>query len=145
MHMLPQKIFKLISKIALCAILFASLAPSISHALAAKNGTSFAQEICTSRGQKISIQVVTTQGQLLTTELSVKDTQQPTKSISLHLEHCPFCASHAVAAGLPSNHLEITARLEITAPKRAKYATPVLASRHYKSPPSQAPPYLSII
>ena len=143
--MLPQKIFKLINKIALCAIVFASLAPSISHALAATNGTSFAQEICTSNGQKISIQVITTQGQQLTMELSVKNDEQPAKNISMHLEHCPFCASHAVAAGMHSNHLEITARLEITAQKAAKYAVPVLASRYYKTPPSQAPPHLSIV
>ena len=77
--MLPQKIFKLLNTIALFAIVFASLAPSISHALAAKNGTSFAQEICTSNGQKISIQVITTQGQQLTTELSVKNDEQPAK------------------------------------------------------------------
>ena len=143
--MLPQKIFKLISKIALCAIVFASLAPSISHALAAKSGTSFAQEICTSNGQKISIQVITNLGQQLTTELSVKNNEQPNKNISLHLEHCPFCASHVVAAGLHSTHLEITARLEITAQKAAKYAAPVLASCHHKTPPSQAPPHLSIV
>ncbi len=143
--MLSQKIFRLINKIALIAIIFASLAPSISHALAANSGTSFAQEICTSNGQKISIQVITTQGQQLTMELSVKNDEQPAKNISMHLEHCPFCASHAVATGLHSNHLEITALLEITAQKAARYATPVVASRHYKSPPSQAPPHLSIV
>ena len=142
--MLSQKIFKLINTIALCAIVFASLVPSISLALAAKNGTSFAQEICTSNGQKISIQVITTQGQQLITELSVNN-EQPAKNISMHLEHCPFCASHAVAAGLHSNHLEITALLEMTAQKAARYAAPVVASRYYKSPPSQAPPHLSTV
>ena len=121
-----------------------SLAPSISLALAAKNGTSFAQEICTSNGQKISIQVITTQGQQLITELSVNN-EQPAKSNSMHLEHCPFCASHAVAAGLNNSNLEITAILEMTVQKAAKYAAPVVASRHYKSPPSQAPPHLSIV
>ena len=143
--MLSQKIFRLINKIALIAIIFASLAPSISHALAANSGTSFAQEICTSNGQKISIQVITSQGQQLTTEFSVKNDEQPIKNISMHLEHCPFCASHAVAAVLHSTHLEITALLAITAQKAAKYAAPVPASRYYKLPPSQAPPYLSIV
>ena len=143
--MLPQKIFNLINKIAICAIVFASLAPSISHALAVTNGTSFAQEICTSNGKKISIQVITTQGQQLTTEFSVKNDEQPIKNISMHLEHCPFCASHAVAAVLHSTHLEITALLAISAQKAARYAAPVLASRYYKLPPSQAPPYLSIV
>ena len=132
------------NKIALCVIVFASLAPSISHALQANNGAGFVQEVCTTSGNKITIQVVTSQGQQLTTELFVT-TQQPTKNISKHLEHCPFCASHAVAAGLPNGNLEIIALLEISAQKAAKYAIPVFTSRHYKHPPSQAPPYLSAI
>ena len=141
--MLSQKIFKLINKIALFAIVFASLAPSISHALAATNGTSFAQEICSSNGQKISIQVITSQGQQLTTEFAINKSEAP-KNITMHLEHCPFCSSVSAAA-LPSQQLEIIALLEITAQKAAKYAAPILASRHYKSPPSQAPPHLSIV
>lgn len=142
--MFSQKLFKLLNKIALCAILFASLAPGISHALAAKNGTSFAQEICTSNGQKISIQVITTQGQQLTTEFSI-NVEQPAKNISMHLEHCPFCSAGTSAAVLPSQPLAIIARLEITAQKIAKYATPMVASRYYKHPPSQAPPHFSIV
>lgn len=141
--MLPQKIFNLINKIALCAIVFASLAPSISHALAATNGTSFAQEICTSNGQKISIQVITSQGQQLTTEFAINKSEAP-KNNSMHLEHCQFCSSGAAAA-LLSHQLEIIALLEITAQKATKYAVPVLTSRYYKFPPSQAPPYLSIV
>lgn len=141
--MLSQKIFKLISKIALYAIVFVSLAPSISHALAATNGTSFAQEICTSNGQKISIQVITSQGQQLTTEFAINKSEAP-KNITMHLAHCPFCSPAAVAV-LPSLQLEIIALLEITAQKAARYTAPLVASRHYKSPPSQAPPYLSIV
>ena len=142
--MFSQKLFKIFNKIALCAIVFASLAPSISHALAAKNGTSFAQEICTSNGQKISIQVITTQGQQLTTELSI-NVEQPAKNISTHLEHCPFCSAGTAAAALPSQPLAIIKLLEITAQKAAKYATSTVVSRHYKHPPSQAPPHLSIV
>ena len=142
--MFSQKIFRCMNKIALFAIIFASLAPSISHALQANNGAGFVQEVCTTSGNKITIQVVTSQGQQLTTELSA-NTEKPTKNISKHLEHCPFCASHAVAAGLPNGNLEIIALLEISAQKAAKYAIPVFTSRHYKHPPSQAPPYLSAI
>ena len=142
--MLSQKIFKLINKIALFAIIFASLAPSISHALAAKNGTSFAQEICTSNGQIISIQVVTSQGQQLITELSANKAQ-PVKNITKHLEHCPFCASNAVAVALPSHSLEIITLLTIKAHKQAKYTAPAFKSHSYKLPPSQAPPQTSTI
>jgi hypothetical protein len=143
--MLSQKLFRLINKIALFAIVFASLAPSVSHALAAQNGTnSFLQEVCTSTGKKLFVQVTTTQGKQLTTEFSVKQSQTDTapKNVGMHLEHCPFCASHAVAAALPASHLEIIALLEVTAQKAAEYATPVVVSRTYVSPPSQAPPSL---
>ena len=142
--MLSQKLFRWMNKIALFAIVFASLAPSISHAMAANSGTSFAQEICSTNGKIIIIQVLTSQGQQLATELSV-NAEKPTKNIVMHLEHCPFCANHAVAAGLPNNNLQIITLLEISAQKAAKYAIPVFASRHYKSPPSQAPPHLSVI
>ena len=142
--MLSQRLFRLIHKIAMFAILFASLAPSISHAMAAKHGTSFAQEICTTSGSKITIQVITTQGQQLTTELSVSK-QQPEKNISMHLEHCPFCSAGAAAAALPCQPLAIIALLEITAQKAAKYDIPVFTSRHYRHPPSQAPPYFSVV
>jgi Protein of unknown function (DUF2946) len=142
--MFSQKLFRCLHKIALFAIVFASLAPSISHALAAKNSTSFAQEICTSNGKTLSIQVITSQGQQLTTEFSVNK-ELPAKNISMHLEHCPFCSSGSTTTALPGHPLEIIALLEIGAKKAAKYVAPAVASRHYKSPPSQAPPYLSII
>ena len=142
--MLSQKLFRWMNKIALFAIVFASLAPSISHAMAANSGTSFAQEICSTNGKIIIIQVLTSQGQQLTTELSV-NAEKPAKNIVMHLEHCPFCGSHAVAAGLPNNNLQIITLLEISAQKAAKYAIPVFTSRHYKHPPSQAPPYLSVV
>ena len=142
--MLSQKIFRLLNKIALIVIIFASLAPSISHALAAKNGTSFAQEVCSTNGKKITIQVLTTQGQQLITELAINKSEVP-KNISMHLEHCPFCSAGAAAVALPSQPLAIIALLEISAQKAAKYAVPVIASRHYKHPPSQAPPYLSVV
>jgi hypothetical protein len=141
--MLSKKLFMLMHKIALFAIVFASLAPSISHALEANKGAGFAQEICTANGEKITIQVVTTQGKQLAMELSAKpaNDKQPS-GIQHHLQHCPFCASHAVAAALPTDQLEIIELLEVTAQKAAEYAAPVVVSRTYDSPPSQAPPSL---
>ncbi len=139
--MFSQKLFRFAHKIALFAIVFASLAPSISHALAAKNSTSFAQEICTTSGQKISIQVVTSQGQQLTTEFSVGN-EVPVQNVSMHLEHCPFCSAGGAAALLPSKTLEIIALLEISAQKIAKYAVPIAFTNTYQSPPSHAPPSL---
>ena len=74
----------------LFAIFFASVAPSISHALAAQNNTNrFAQEVCTSTGEKVVIQVITTKGKQLATEFVVSKSSP--KTMPMHLEHCPFC------------------------------------------------------
>ena len=140
--MLSKKLFCLIHKIAMFAIVFASLAPSISHALASQdNSKSFFQEVCSSAGNKIVIQVVTTQGKHLATEFATNKPQAP-KSLDMHLEHCPFCANQAFAADLPPKHAEIIALLELTAQKAALYAAPVVVSHTYTLPPAQAPPSL---
>jgi Protein of unknown function (DUF2946) len=140
--MLSKKLFLFLHKVALFAIVFASLAPSISHALASQDSSkNFFQEICSSTGNKVVIQVITTQGRHLATEFSTNKPQAP-KSLDMHLEHCPFCANQAFAADLPPKHSEIIALLELTAQKAAEYAAPVVVSRTYDSPPSQAPPSL---
>ena len=144
-RMLSKKLFSLMHKIALFAIVFASLAPSISHAIAAQNGTnSFTQEICSSNGKKISIQVQTTKGQQLSVDFAVKQSAEP-KSIAMHLEHCPFCGGHFSATALPASNLVIIAQLALTAQKVAEYAVPVFTIHTYVSPPAQAPPSLSTI
>ncbi len=142
--MLSKKLFRFVHKIALFAIVFASLAPSISHALQANNGAGFAQEVCSANGKKIVIPVVTTKGQQLAMEFAVKPAPTPA-SVVIHLEHCPFCAGGATAAALPSHNLEIFALLEITAQKAAEYAAPAVLSRPYNTPPSQAPPRFSVV
>jgi Protein of unknown function (DUF2946) len=144
--MLSKKLFRWMHKIALFAIVFASLAPSISHAFAAQNGqynllqNSFSQEICSSNGNKVVIKVFTTQGKQLETEFAVNKTQP--KNIAMHLDHCPFCGAGAAAATLPANNLSIIALLTEKAQKAAEYAAPVFFSNTYKTPPSQAPPGL---
>ena len=143
--MLSKKLFSLMHKVALFAILFASLAPSISHAIAAQNGTnSFTQEICASNGKKISIQVQITKGQQLSVDSALKQSPEP-KNIAMHLEHCPFCGGHFSAVTLPAGNAVIIAQLALTAQKVAEYAVPVFTSHTYVSPPAQAPPSLSAI
>ncbi len=137
--MLSKKLFRFIHSVALFAIVFASIAPSISHALAAQNNVnSFAQEVCTSTGEKVIIQVVTTKGQQLATEFVVSKSSP--KTMPMHLEHCPFCASAAVAATLSASHSLIIALLEETAQQLAQYSAPKFVTQYYVSPPSQAPP-----
>ena len=142
--MLSKRLFRFVHFIALFAIIFASVAPSISHALAAQNNiNSFAQEVCTSTGQKVVIQVITTKGKQLATEFTVtklETTKAAPKTMSMHLEHCPFCGNAATAASLPASNDLIIAKLEATAQQLAEYSRPIVVSHSYVSPPSQAPP-----
>ncbi len=142
--MLSKKLFLFIHKIALFAIVFASLAPSISHALAAQQGTnSFTQEVCSTNGKKITIQVTTTKGQQFAAELSTKNTTENSpKSINHHLEHCPFCANPSTDAGLEAPHAPIIAILEAEAQHIAVVSQVVLTRFSVLPPPAQAPPAL---
>jgi hypothetical protein len=72
--------------IACLAILFAALAPSISHALAAASPSRF--EICSADGGKTAI----TGGVLL---------KKAGAGATHHLEHCPYCATHAGSFAMP--------------------------------------------
>ncbi len=138
-YMLSKRLFRFVHCIALFAIFFASVAPSISHALAAQNNTNrFAQEVCTSTGEKVVIQVITTKGKQLATEFVVSKSSP--KTMPMHLEHCPFCGSAATAVSFPATNALIIAQLEATAQQLAQYATPVVSSHQHKLPPSQAPP-----
>ncbi|MES2579706.1 MAG: DUF2946 domain-containing protein [Pseudomonadota bacterium] len=137
--MLSKKLFRVIHHIALFAIVFASVAPSISHALAAQNNSnSFMQEVCTSTGEKVVIQVLTTKGKQLATEFVVSKSSP--KTMSMHLEHCPFCSNSIATTSLPTSNSLIIALLAATAQQIAQYTAPVVVSRPYVSPPSQAPP-----
>ncbi len=92
--MLLRSYQQIASKIAIFLVVFASLAPSVSHALAAQSNGSFLQEICSSNGiRKIVIQTITTKGQQLSTVFDAKNSQRTPASAVLHLEHCPFCGS----------------------------------------------------
>ena len=82
---------KIAAWIACFAILLASLAPSVSHALALAKGGSYSwMEICSTAGAKF---------------VKVTDNQNPTsfpiKKTTTHFEHCPFCLTHAGLDGLP--------------------------------------------
>jgi hypothetical protein len=74
------------------SILMASLAPSISHALAVSSdtGSSWA-EICSTAGFKL-IRTVNDQAD--------HASDSPVQKQITHVQHCPFCASHAGAVAL---------------------------------------------
>lgn len=143
--MLSQKLFRKLfrwsNKVALFAILFASLAPSISHALQANSGAGFVQEICTTSGEKITIQVLTTKGQQVAAEFSVKkSTDTAPAGIQHHLNHCPFCAAGAVNALPASQHAAVIVLLETVAKQITLQPASLVKTYRFTSPPSHAPP-----
>jgi len=77
--------------IACFAMLFAALAPSVSHALSMSRGETWS-EICSVGGKKFVKVSVDQRG------IADRATQD-----SIHLEHCPFCATHAGSFALPPN------------------------------------------
>lgn len=139
-----KKIFRCIHQVALFAIVFASLAPSISHALAARQGiNSFVQEVCNSQGQKITIQVMTSKGQQIATNLSAdkKDSQSPT-SLVLHLNHCPFCANPNTQVGIEPPQASFISLLEPQVQQLVISTQPLIQRFSVLPPPAQAPPTL---
>ena len=72
--------------IAALAILLASLAPSMSHALGAVQPASWI-EVCTTQGSKWVV--------------PGKDGSERAPALAHVLEHCPYCSVHAPALGLP--------------------------------------------
>jgi hypothetical protein len=141
--MLSKKLFRWVNKVALFAIVFASLAPSISHALQGNSGAAFAQEICTTDGKKITIQVITTKGQQLATELSQQPASDKTPTgIQHHLQHCPFCANPSTDAALQAPHTPIIAILTAQAQHISATSQVVLPRFSVLPPPAQAPPAL---
>jgi hypothetical protein len=140
-----RKLFRLIHKVALFAIVFASLAPSISHALAAKNGiNSFDQQICSSNGQQITIQVLTSKGQQISTVIGEndEDTKAPI-NIVRHLNHCPFCANPKINIAIETPQVAIFKLLTLQAQHFSFNVSQVdLSSFSVLPPPAQAPPHL---
>jgi len=77
---------RLTTWIATLAILLASLAPSLSHALASVTGTDWI-EICSTQGSKW---------------VDAGEDGSERAPASAHvLDHCPYCSIHAPALGLP--------------------------------------------
>jgi hypothetical protein len=130
-----------ISRLMLAVMLFVSLAPAVSHALASWTGNaSFVQKICTSDGKKVVIQVKTTMGKQLSTELNVKPTVK-SDSDDRHLAHCAFCSNPQHQDVIPSVNPFIIQVLETLAWQAAVAAVTPVYQRFELTPPSQGPPH----
>ncbi|MFM9834483.1 MAG: DUF2946 domain-containing protein [Methylophilaceae bacterium] len=142
--MILHRYRQVISKIAMFLVVFASLAPSVTHALATHSNGSFLQEICSSNGiKKIVIQTITTHGQQLTTVFDTKNSNENTPaSNALHLEHCPFCSAGAVNVAVAPNSPWVFMLAEQAKAIDFDYVTPVQPSYIQTAHPTRAPPVL---
>lgn len=77
---------QLTSWIAILAVLVASLAPSVSHALGLNKGASW-MEVCSAQGSKW--------------QQTDSDESRGAPAAGHVLEHCPYCSIHAPALGMP--------------------------------------------
>lgn len=141
--MLPQKLFRWMHRIAIVAMLFVSLAPSVSHALAGQGSAAgFMQEICGTGGKKLYIQVVTTQGKQIQASFDIKPDNQ-SKSISQHMTHCPFCHAGVADIDLPIRNPAFALYLEAIADAQAfHYLAPFTSHTFQTAHLTRAPPAL---
>ena len=141
--MLLRSYQRITSKIAIFLVVFASLAPSASHALAAQSNGSFLQEICSSNGiKKIVIQTITTKGQQLSTVFDAKNSQQTPASTALHLEHCPFCGAGVVNIAIAPAPAWILMLAEQAKTVPYVNVTPFQTAFLQTAHPTRAPPVL---
>jgi hypothetical protein len=130
----------MLAKLALFALLFATLAPTVSHAIALQSGQpNFNQSICSVAGQKL-IKVVTTQGQQLQTVLTIKPSSTPS-SLDSHLTHCPFCHAGVTDAVMPFNNPAFVLYLQThQALQMHTYASPFVPVVSFHVPLTRGPP-----
>jgi len=133
---------RLASWIAIAAIVFSALAPTIAHAFPAKNTPqTLWQELCTAQGIKLIANDATTRS--IGQPGSQIPTQPSQDKMGMHFEHCPYCFSHAGTVGLPPAMASLVFLATETAQLAESYIAPVLL-RHFQSAnPSQAPPLLN--
>lgn len=134
----------IIHRVAIFLVLFASLAPSISHALAVQNkNNNFLQEVCSSDGtKKIVLQILTTQGHQLSRIFDTKKAAEDSPaSNALHLGHCPFCGSAIanIAIMPPSSKLAFILTEQINE-IAFNELTPLQSNHLQTAHPARAPP-----
>lgn len=87
---------RVVAWIACFMMLFGALAPSISQAMSAARGETWA-EICSVAGVKF-----------IKAEAGKDDPGAPLKQQSMQAEHCPFCATHGGSPALPPSDASLT-------------------------------------
>jgi len=120
--------------IAIAAIVFSALAPTVSYAFSAKSAPqTLGQELCTAQGIKLVASDAIPASQI--------PTQPAQDKMGMHFEHCPYCFSHAGSVGLPPATASfVFVATSQTARLAESYIAPVLPLYHQSANPSQAPP-----
>jgi hypothetical protein len=125
--MLKRSLIRFTSCIAICAILMASFAPTISHAKAL-NDLQGSEKICTAQGVK---------------EIPSSPASPVDQHSAIHLQQCSYCSLASDMAYLPSGNIQISS---VAIPSYSQffteYETPVLQAHFQSSHPPQAPPAL---
>ena len=127
---------KFTSWIVILAVVFASIAPSISHAFPVENNqATLLQQLCSAQGAKRFIAV----------DLAVNTQKAPSQNqAAMHFEHCPYCATHACNVAITTTPIALFLA-QINATEHIQKNALVLPSAFYLiSPPSHAPPVISI-
>jgi len=123
--MFGRSVHRFASWIAICAILMASFAPTISHAKAL-NDLQGSEKICTAQGVK---------------DISSSPASPVDQRSTIHLQHCSYCSLASDKACLPAENIQIGS---IAIPSYSQffteYETPVLQAYFQSSHPPQAPP-----
>ena len=123
--MFKRSLHRFASWIAICAILMASLAPTISHAKAL-NDLQGSEKICTAQGVK---------------EIPSSPASPVDQHSSIHLQHCSYCSLASDKAYLPSGNIQIgSVAIPSYSQFFTEYETPVLQAYFQSSHPPQAPP-----
>ncbi|MFA6178180.1 MAG: DUF2946 domain-containing protein [Candidatus Methylopumilus sp.] len=123
---------RLVGYIALTAVLFAALAPTLAHAFPVKpDSQALWQEICSAQGTR-QIPV--------TLDLQTAPKQQDQNKMAGHLEHCPYCFTHAGSVGLLPVHSIVFSVSPATSISISYDQSPVFVQQYLVSPPSHAPP-----
>src|SRR5664279_3434408 len=91
---------RLASWIAIVAVMFSALAPTISYAFSSNSTPqTLWQELCTAQGTKlIANDAISKSIKQLASQFPIQPSQD---KLGMHFEHCPYCFSHAGSVGLP--------------------------------------------
>jgi Protein of unknown function (DUF2946) len=124
--MLKTHTKRIVSWVAIFAVLMTSFAPMVSHALNLSN-TSFV-EVCTSQGVKL---------------IQTNDSKSQDQKSSIDLNHCSYCTLATDKAYIPSGDIQLDSNPISSSSKFfIEYESPVLQAHFQSSHPPQAPPAL---